>query len=371
MSSCSSGPNGTVARPTIRFPDRSPSTNSRSMLLPCPMTASTWSAIQPSPASRRATSSSLASPTVSNAMAYEPPLGHELSPCSFLTCFWTRSRDMGTAWTRRALPGWRPTITWTAPPAAGGACRWSHAPASRQPECSLAARSASVRCSPFHLRRPEDRLLVDDDSTARSREEPAEGVRDAQEPGMRTPALIHDVEPVPVAVVARLGPLVLAELDVPHRGASLDLDSSLLVFPLGQEVEAGVLGEPCVPGETRCVHVPDGCPTGLLVAPRDSHGNLLHFLVVALAVLGVCRGDHQGVREEGYLAGRDEVGLAAQDPERLPPASVPPPPPGAPPRPMGVGRACSGGPWGGGGWGGAQGGNPVPGVKRKGVPTGH
>lgn len=83
-------------------------------------------------------------------------------------------------------------------------------------------------------------------------EQLAEWVLHAQKPGVGVAAIEDDVEPVAVAQVARLGPLVFAPLDVADGRSALDLDGAIFAVGMfGQLIEARPIAETLGAGKLR------------------------------------------------------------------------------------------------------------------------
>ena len=164
--------------------------------------------------------------------------------------------------------------------------------------------------SGFGCRR--DDRVADEHAALRLHDQFPERILHTQEPGVWRGAVVHDVEPVAVAQVARLGPLVLLHLNVAGAGPSFDLDRALgAALPAREQVEPRPVGQRGGAGACRRLDVAHDRDLCFLIRPRDLDGDRLHLLVEALLVLRVNRRDNEGVRDEHDTARLDPLWLVA------------------------------------------------------------
>src|SRR5262249_6679245 len=113
--------------------------------------------------------------------------------------------------------------------------------------------------------------------------------------------------------VARLCPFVLGHLDIADGSTPLHLDRSLLgPGSFGVQVEAGTLCEAAGDGEERLRDVLDRGPACLLVGPRDTYSEGLDFGVMPRLILGVARGENEGMGKETDFIRFDEIRFPAK-----------------------------------------------------------
>jgi len=136
----------------------------------------------------------------------------------------------------------------------------------------------------------------------------------ADKPRVGRRAVVNHVEPVPLAEIARLGPLIGRDLHLAGPGAAFDLDAALLLARPGrQQIEAARFGQAGGAGQRRGVDIGDGRAGGFLVGAGDLHGDGFHVRFKLLLVGRVGRWNRDGVRHELNGARPQEVRLVAKE----------------------------------------------------------
>ncbi len=136
----------------------------------------------------------------------------------------------------------------------------------------------------------------------------SEWVLNAHSPRRRRGAVVDDVEPVRLAHVAGLCPLVGEDLNIARRSSSFHLDAArVTIRPTRQQVEAWIVWQPSGASQLGRVHVEHGCALRLFPFASDLHRKVLDLGVVLLAIERIRRRHHQCVREKLHWAKRDEL----------------------------------------------------------------